>query len=427
MNLSLRWEKCRKIFLRSSYLGFFSFFIAGSFFLISSFVTYKNIQRTLEISLKLQALSLESVLQSLLKTFNLELLKTKRDFFSELLLSERWEGVAYILLYDQNRIILLHSNLDLIGRRLEGSYFLDKKKTITYENLTTGEKVFIYENAIKISSLKNPILRIALYVDPVEEFLSYAKGHLYFDLFLSFFLFSGGVASFWFLRKMEKKNKQIEELKNWQFITKILFHEIKNPLASIKGFTQYLLKKSNQEGAKPLEVILKEVLRIEKLLYALFNYSYEREPLSEIVDVKRIIEEVWASLKFLYESVEVLMNFPQEEILVKSDPEKLKSILINLLENASQASLEKGENKVWIDLKSEENYYIIVIRDSGLGMTKEILRQAFAPFFTTKAKGTGLGLTIVKKFCQELNIELKIESESNKGTEVCLRIPKLPL
>ncbi len=424
MNLFFKSERFIKRFLKPSYIALSASFIAGALLLGSSLLSYKNLEKTLNTGLRLQALSLEIVLQSLIKAFDFSLIKEKREFFSELLLNERWEGVAFIALYDENRTILLHSNPDLIGQKIEKGPILESHQNSGFYRLKTSEEVYIHETYFDLKG-KPLILRIALHVEPVIESLSYARKHFIMELILSLLLFTGGIGSYFILSRVETSLSKMEELEKWQFITRILLHEIKNPLASIKGFAQYLKKKRALEGEdKGLEIILKEALRIENLLKELSNYTFSKESEIWLINLKELLDEVAQTLRFLYGEAEIEIALEGENPEVKSDPEKLRSILINLMENALYASLEAGRAKIQIALKEGKGHYIMEIRDEGAGIDPEVLPHIFEPFFTTKSRGTGLGLAIVKKFCDELGLTINLQSEKGKGTKVWLKIPR---
>jgi two-component system sensor histidine kinase HydH len=424
MHPILKSEKSFKKFLKPSYIALAACLIAGALLLGSSLLSYKNLEKSLNTGLRLQALSLEIVLQSLIKAFDFSVIKEKREFFSELLLNERWEGVAFIALYDENRTILLHSNPNLIGQKIEKGPLLTDHQDSGFYKLKTGEEVYLHETYID-SRGKSLILRIALHVEPVKESLSYAQKHFLMELILSLLLFTAGFGAFFILSRVETSLSKMEELEKWQFITRILLHEIKNPLASIKGFAQYLKKKGALEGKdKGLEIILKEALRIENLLKELSNYTFSRESEIQLINLKELLEDVAQTLRFLHEEAEFEMNLEVESPEVKSDPEKLRSILTNLMENALYASLEAGKRKIQIALKGEKGYYIMEIKDEGAGIDPEVLPHIFEPFFTTRSRGTGLGLAIVKKFCDELGLTINLQSEKGKGTKVWVKIPR---
>lgn len=223
---------------------------------------------------------------------------------------------------------------------------------------------------------------------------------------------------------MEIKKEKIEELERWQVISKILLHEIKNPLSSIKGFAQYLGKKFIDEKVKkPLDIILRETFRIEKLLKMLYEYSYTTELEVKNLDLKELLEDLLATLKFIYPEGKIVYYAEGSSFFLRSDPDKLKSIITNLLENALTATLAHTCGNVYVTLKDEKQYYTITIKDEGPGIEEKLLPFIFEPFFTTKAKGTGLGLALVKKFCEELNIKINLNTKVGEGTEVWLKIP----
>lgn len=418
-----KFIKFLRYYLKPKYISLIFSFLSALSLSFSALLSYNGLQKNIETSLTLQGIGIEVVLRSLLQNFELSLLQSKKDFFLDLLLNEKWEGVAFIVLFDNNKNILLHSNPELIGQKIEYSPLLEDNKSTAYYTLKTGEKVFLYEDYLEVKDIKG-ILRIALHIKPVEEVLSYTKTHLYLEFSLAFFFLFGGVISFIFLNKFEKIKEKTEELEKWQFISKILLHEIKNPLASIKGFAQYLSKKCPDKNfSKPLEIILREVLRIEKLLKELYEYSFSPEVEIKNLNLKELLEETISLLRFIYPQIEIKFFHERKDYFIFSDPDKLKSIITNLLDNAIAATLENNQRKIEIDLKAKKEYYLLKIKDEGAGIEEKWLPHIFEPFFTTKAKGSGLGLAIVKKFCEELKIDLKFESIKEKGTTVWLKIP----
>lgn len=424
MNLSLSWAKLLKTLLKPQKISLLLSMIAGFFLLLSAYFTYKNIQKTLELGLKLQAQSIEATLQSLLKNFELSFILGHKDFLLDLLLNEKWEGVAFLTLFDYQRRILLHSNLELIGKKIEFSPFLQRGENISFLTLNTGERVFLYENKVKLKD-SDGILRIALHIHPVSDSLYFARIHFYTEVIFAFLFFVFGLFSFLILDRLNRTKEKIEELEKWQRITQILIHEIKNPLASIKGFTQYLQRKiTDHTQLKAAEIIYRESLRLERLIGSLSQFSYPFESKFTEVELISLIREVLASIQFLYPESIVHFDTQITEAKIRSDRDKFKSILINLLENAILASLEKGEKDVFLSLNEAGEYYILYIEDRGPGIDEASKRHIFEPFFTTRSKGMGLGLTIVKRFCEDLKLDFGLESRLNKGTVAWLKIPK---
>jgi len=117
-------------------------------------------------------------------------------------------------------------------------------------------------------------------------------------------------------------------------------------------------------------------------------------------------------------SVTIQKSIRLQNDMIFSDRERLRHILINVLQNAVD-SIE-GEGVVEITAYEKNDIIYISVKDTGKGMDKEALKNAMNPFFTTKASGTGLGLAIVYNFARATNGSVLIESEENKGTTVLL-------
>jgi len=399
--------------------------LASIFFFISGLYTKQIIEKTLDTALRLQAVGVETTLMSFLKNLDLDLLKKKKNVFSDLLLNPEWEGVAYIAIYNDEGKILLHSNPELIGRKMEVN--LSSAHSLPrsfYQDSPLGDRLYIYETSFNLKDEK-AILRIGLHIIPVEEALLFAKRHIYLDFFLSLFFFFGGGFSFFLIKKFYALRKKVEDLERWQFISKTLAHEMKNPLASIKGFAQLSLRRVEDEKTKKAQsLILKEALRLERLLENLSSYTHPKPLKLSFFDLRDLLTEVIETFKLLYPSADLVLNLRGEEFIVYSDRDKLKQVVINLLENALQAGIESGILRVDVDLVAEDKSYVISIKDYGKGIPEGELMRIWEPFYTTKAKGMGLGLTIVKKLCEELNCKIEISTKEGTGTTVCLKISR---
>jgi len=145
--------------------------LASVFFFISGLYTKQIIEKTLDTALRLQAVGVETTLMSFLKNLDLDLLKKKKNVFSDLLLNPEWEGVAYIAIYNDEGKILLHSNPELIGRKIEVNLSLAHSLPRSfYQDSPLGDRLYIYETSFNLKDEK-AILRIGLHIIPVEEAL----------------------------------------------------------------------------------------------------------------------------------------------------------------------------------------------------------------------------------------------------------------
>jgi len=409
--------------LWSAFILWIIVLISSGILIVSAIFTYKNTKLAAEDALKMQALGIAITLQSFLQSVELENLRNlDYKIFSEIILNEKWEGVAFISFYDENGYIILHSNPDLIGKKIK----LVKSSIYPYYHyltLKTSEKVFVADFKIPLNSIY--ILRIALHTYPAEIIIKKAQIYAGIKIGASIGLILFGILGTLLIKKVEKMQMKLKELESISLMTKILAHEIRNPLGSIKGFSQYMLNKVEEKFKDPLKIIFNETLRIERLTDELLLYTNPVKITIAEFSLKELLEEILIVFKNDYPEITFQLNFNQE-IRLKSDKDKLKEIIINLLQNAVDAVLETSKDQKIIELNVEkrENKIKFEIVDNGIGMDEETLIKAMEPFFSTKPKGSGLGLAIVKKLCEALSIRFKINSKKGEGTRICLIIPE---
>ncbi|MDR0354673.1 MAG: hypothetical protein LBJ64_02910 [Deltaproteobacteria bacterium] len=190
-----------------------------------------------------------------------------------------------------------------------------------------------------------------------------------------------------------------------------LAHEIRNPLVSIGGFTQRLLKKMPQDD--PLrrypQVILEEVERLNTVLNNVLDFSRDEKGRVRQFSMADLANEAAASLKHELSRLhaEIVADFGEDLPLVSADDRQVMHVLLNIIYNASQAMTQQGGGKIYLKLykvkENETQYVACQITDTGPGIPEELLATIFNPFFTTKTQGTGLGLSIVQKIVTRYN------------------------
>ena len=203
--------------------------------------------------------------------------------------------------------------------------------------------------------------------------------------------------------KMERRMREAERMADIGRITTSLSHEIRNPLSAVQLNLQILKKNRSLTGndARRIDIAVREVTRLEGILKELLDFA---KPLplnltscsfSEIID--SCLELL--DLKFDEKSLELCREIEPGLPAVMADPEKLGQALINLLLNAIEASPPGGIIRLVCQLKESQgrNGLEIAVADSGPGVRPENMYEIFKPFFTTKSKGTGLGLTNVSR------------------------------
>lgn len=198
-------------------------------------------------------------------------------------------------------------------------------------------------------------------------------------------------------------------------------HEIRNPLTAIKGFLQ-LMEQGHTLRKEYFNIVGSELTRIEFILNELLllakptGLKFEKREINSILYQIATLLETEAILK----NVEVITNL-KEEILINCDENQLKQVFINFVKNAIESMPTGG--KVYIEAIRENENVTIMFKDEGCGIPKEKLKLIGQPFYTTKEKGTGLGLAVSFSIIENHKGEIFFESEENKGTTVFVKLP----
>ena len=226
-------------------------------------------------------------------------------------------------------------------------------------------------------------------------------------------------------KKLEKKVLESERLATIGQGVSYISHEIRNPLMVIGGFAQQVLRKISQNGKnkEKLEIIIKEVARLEEFLSEVTDITKPSQPTKTMTNINRVVEDVSA---FLCEELRarhvVFQTFLDPQIPeISVDPKQMKQVLINVMKNAMEAMPEGGHLSVATQF--QKDHVELRIIDTGKGITPEDLKTVFDPFFTTKIKGTGLGLAISRKIVEDHAGRMRIESTSGGGTVCHIILP----
>lgn len=201
----------------------------------------------------------------------------------------------------------------------------------------------------------------------------------------------------------------------------IVSHEIKNPLAVISN-SIYLIKARLGENIEPkiqknINVIEGEIRQANSIIEEILGYARSREQILNIVDLTLYTKEILSSYP-IPNNIKVETSFYREPLYVKIDMEEMKQAIRNIMGNAFEV-MPEGGNFV-VKTKLEKGKALLSLRDSGPGIPDEIQNKIFTPFFTTKARGTGLGLAVVKKVASRNKAELILNSQVGKGTKITL-------
>ena len=238
------------------------------------------------------------------------------------------------------------------------------------------------------------------------------------------------------LKKQQDKLLVTERYEAWETVARKLAHEIKNPLTPIQLSIDSLREKykdkltnESQDFEKYLETINRQIKDIEKLVNEFSNFARMPRPIFKKINIEEVIKR---SLDFMRMTSHNSINLIKKtnSSFINGDEDQLNRVFINLIKNSEEAFLEKIEKnpdfKGNIDIVISDNndYIIIVLTDNGPGITDT--KKAMTPYFTTKKKGTGLGLPIVTKIINEHSGNFYIKNKENKtGLIIELSLPKI--
>jgi PAS domain S-box-containing protein len=204
-------------------------------------------------------------------------------------------------------------------------------------------------------------------------------------------------------------------------------HELRNPLATIR-LAAYNVKKKVEDPAlqKRLNTIDQKVLESDQIINNLLFYSRLKSPQVEKVDIYGLLNEVCENVCLNNAQKEFTLNKKFNALkdeLMEADPLQLKELFANVLNNSCDAITDKS-GVIEIKAKNRENKYAnIEIRDNGVGIEKENMERILEPFFSTKSKGTGLGLTVCQQIIKLHDGSIALTSEKGKGTVVTIKLP----
>jgi len=202
----------------------------------------------------------------------------------------------------------------------------------------------------------------------------------------------------------------------------VMAHEIRNPLAGIQGFARLLERglEDTDHRRGLVSKILCGVRTVDDTVSSMLEFCRSTPPRIEPADLAALVDSA-AELSGCTPAVKVETDIDDDCRIVHCDRLQMQQVLINLLKNAADASPEGSA--VTVTAKRSEENIRITISDSGCGMSSGDISRLFQPFFTTKQKGTGIGLALARKILQQHNGDIIIESAPGKGTSVIMTLP----
>ncbi len=233
------------------------------------------------------------------------------------------------------------------------------------------------------------------------------------------------------LRDITERKRMVEQLIQVEALAEVgemaaqVAHEIKNPLAGISGAIQ-VISESTPDSDPKSEIyreILQHIRRLDETVLSLLSYTRPFRPIRVMTDLELVADSAITLLRNSEEfsDVEIRLELAPEVGLVSVDAQQLVQVFLNLLLNAAHAL--RAERTISIISERADKEVEIRIVDRGSGMSPETRRQIFKPFFTTKNKGSGLGLPIARKIVNGHGGSIQVDSEPEVGTTVTIRLP----
>ncbi len=242
--------------------------------------------------------------------------------------------------------------------------------------------------------------------------------------------------------RLEEEKRRLDRLASLGEMAANVAHEVRNPLASIKISMQLLMEelvdsalpaqRDDLEMQESVSIVLKEVERLDSIVRDLLLFARPRQLRRTRCDLVAISEHVLRVMQSACTEAHILVQRAYEVIpLLWADVVQIEQILFNLYTNALQAMPDGGmltvscrvcahEDRGW---QAEEIWLELTVRDTGVGMTQEVRERIFQPFFTTKAHGIGLGLSITRRLVEDHGGTIHVESEEGLGSTLIIRLP----
>ena len=310
--------------------------------------------------------------------------------------------------------ILGYSKGELIGKSIcDFSKFFGHSKDVFLKSI----RKTIYEGFTELS----------LTIQSIDEKTFHFHIKTYFDHSQGLFIMRMVDCT----QKVELENRRAhkESLYEVGQLAASIAHEIRNPITTLKGFTQLLRNSTAEESEKYLTVIDDEITRMETILNEMLILSKPAVEEKAYVSLLQLVTNMVSLFqpKARIEGVSIKqVNGDLEEVIILGHEVKLKQVLLNLMKNALEAMSAGGEMSIrFVAINTEE--VNIIVSDTGKGMSVNQLKQIFLPFFTTRTDGTGLGLPFVLQTIEEHGGTVSVSSEVGKGTQFILSFPTVTM
>ncbi|WP_238650904.1 two-component system sensor histidine kinase NtrB [Paenibacillus piscarius] len=228
------------------------------------------------------------------------------------------------------------------------------------------------------------------------------------------------------LTEEEKLRSELDNVERLSLVGQMaagITHEIRNPMAVVRGFLQLMREKSPEDLHSYYHIVMEELDRANSIINDFLSLAQTRESDKEPVELHLVIEElvplIWADANLRGQSIELKLGTSMP--LLQLNVREIKQLILNLARNAMEAMDAKGV--LTLETRELEDTVQLIIRDTGSGIPQSQLQQLFSPFFTTKNHGTGLGLPLCLSIAERHSGTIRVESEVGAGTAMIVVFP----
>jgi PAS domain S-box-containing protein len=327
-----------------------------------------------------------------------------------------------VIIHQDNQVIYVNKEaVSMIGAKQKEEII----GTSIYNYLYPEYKERLAERLKQVKKEKQPLNNIEY------KFIKLDGSGIVFEGSSMYITFGGKEAVLSIGKDITERKKQTEQLLQKSEKLALLgqmaagiAHEIRNPLTSIKGFIQ--LFKIEQHRVEYYDIVLSELDRINNIVGEFLVLAKPTAAVFAEKDIKDLIKDVVTLIntQSILNNVQIFVEFESDLPKISCEENQLKQVFLNLLKNAIEAMPSGGTIDVRVTIKVEGKISIQVI-DQGIGIPKERIPTLGEPFFTTKEKGTGLGLMTCYKIIESHNGQLTIDSEVGEGTTIEIILPTI--
>jgi two-component system sensor histidine kinase HydH len=337
--------------------------------------------------------------------------------------------IAFFALIDRKGLYRFHTNPDLINTPVQGampsSTLLDGATSEARITLRTGENAFEFNSPLYLPK-ETLALQLTLHTYRADTVVRRAR----LNMIVLFALLAAGwilaLILYRFTRREEQHQLEMarqESLAQLGEMGAMLAHEIRNPLAGIKGFAQVIEKKPQDErNGDFAQRIVSETLRLETLVNELLSYAKSDRESMVMLNMTAVVSHAADFLRQEAEQLRIkIICDCQENILIYGNRDRLSQLLLNVVKNAIQAMPDGGTVRITAGI--DGRHARVTVNDNGHGISQEDMSRIFEPFFTSKARGTGLGLALCRKIVEEHGGKITVQSVVGEGTSVSITFP----